>query len=83
MRLQDDLFFTVVSAGGYPHFTVRRPLATQGNGAGRQFRGDGNIEFQAAGHRQLVTFKAEREEAVAVLFILRGDKRNTALTGGA
>ena len=78
MRLQDDLFFAVVSAGGNPDLAVWRPLAAQRNRAGRQLRGDGDIEFQTSGDRQLVALQSESKEAVAILFILRGDKRNTA-----
>ena len=42
MCLQDDLFFAVVSAGGDPLYGAA-PTGDEGNGAGRQFGGDGNI----------------------------------------
>ncbi len=74
MRLEDNLFFAVVGAGSDPHFTARRPLAAQGNGAGSQFRGNRNIKLQAAGDRQLIALQAKRQEARAVFFILGGDQ---------
>ena len=78
MRLEDDLFFTVVGAGGNPDLAVWCPLPTQRHRPGRQLWRDGDIEFQAAGDRQLVALQPQREEAVTIFFILRGDKRNAA-----
>ena len=78
MRLEDNLLFAIVGAGGNPDFAVRRPLPTQRHRARRQLWRNGDIEFQAAGDRQLIALQSQREEAVAIFFILRGDKRNTA-----
>uniref|UniRef100_UPI001C59EBC2 glycosyltransferase N-terminal domain-containing protein n=1 Tax=Klebsiella pneumoniae TaxID=573 RepID=UPI001C59EBC2 len=39
---------------------------------GRQLWRDGDIEFQAAGDRQLVALQPQGEEAVTIFFILPG-----------
>lgn len=76
MRLQDNLFFTVVGAGGDPDFAVRRPLAAEGNCARGQLWRHGNIKFEAAGDRQLVALQAQSQKAIAVFFILRRNQRD-------
>ena len=78
MSLQDDLFFTVMGAGRNPDLTTRRPLATQRDRAGGEFRGNGNIKLQAARYRKLVAFEAQRDKACRIFFILRGNQRNFA-----
>ncbi len=75
---QQDGFFTVMGAGSDPHRAARRPLATQRNGAGGQFRGDGDIELQAAGYGQLRALQAQFDKPIAVFLVLCGDQRNAA-----
>ena len=67
-----------MSTGRYPDLATRSPLAAQRDGAGGQFRGNGNIEFQAAGHGKLVALQAQRDKACRVFFVLRGNQRDFA-----
>ena len=78
MSLQNDLFFAIMSTGGNPDLTTRGPLATQRDRTGGEFRGNGNIKFQAARYRKLVAFQAQRDKACRILFVLRGNQRNFA-----
>ncbi|MNT12416.1 hypothetical protein D3C72_1473410 [compost metagenome] len=76
MRLQDNLFFAVVSTGGNPDLAAWSPLAAQRDGAGSEFWRDGNIKFQTAGDGELVALQSQRDESRAVFFVLGGNQRN-------